>query len=184
MTDQFLYDETLESQPKVTPFVDKNMFYVQDQNGGTYNGQILFDTSVLSNSGQWLAYSEAYIQIPFVMTFQSSTDVSAANSYVQGFAMGLKNGYFQLIDSIQVDYNNKNIIALQPFTNFYTNYKILSSMSADDLKKWGPSIGFNPDAAGSSSYAAAANANGDGTSNNVVNPAAAPTYSSYICIEN
>jgi hypothetical protein len=53
-------------------------------------------------------------------------------------------------------------------------------MSADDLKKWGPSIGFNPDAAGSSSYAAAANANGDGTSNNVVNPAAALTYASQI----
>ena len=92
--DQFLYDETLESQPKVVPMVDKNMFYIQDQNSGVYNGQILFDTSVLSNSGQWLAYSEAYIQIPFVMTFQSSTDVSAANAYVQGFGMELKNGFY------------------------------------------------------------------------------------------
>ena len=156
------------------------MFYIQDQNSGVYNGQILFDTSVLSNSGQWLAYSEAYIQIPFVMTFQSSTDVSAANAYVQGFAMGLKNGYYQLIDSIQVDYNNKNIIGLQPFTNFFVNYKVMSSFSADDLKKWGPTIGFNPDSAGSGSYAAAANANGDGSSNNVVNPASALTYASQI----
>jgi hypothetical protein len=92
----------------------------------------------------------------------------------------LKNGYYQLIDSIQVDHNNRNIIALQPFTNFFTNYKILSSMSADDLKKCGPSIGFNPDSAGSAAYAAAANANGDGTSNNVVNPAEALTYASQI----
>jgi hypothetical protein len=29
--------------------------------------------------------------------------------------MGLKNGYNQLIDSIQVEYDNKNIIALQTF---------------------------------------------------------------------
>jgi hypothetical protein len=94
MTDQFLYDETLESQPKVTPFVDKNMFYVQDQNGGTYNGQILFDTSVLSNSGQWLAYSESYIQIPFFMTFQSSTDVSAAKCTRSRICNGIEKWLF------------------------------------------------------------------------------------------
>lgn len=154
-------NKTLESQPETPCMVDKKLFYVQDQNGGTFNGQILFDTSVLSSSGQWLAYSEAYIQISFDLTFQSSTDVTAANTYIQGFTMGLKNGYYQLIDSIQVDYNNKNIIALQPFTNFFVNYKLMSSLSADDLKKQGSSIGFIPDSAGSAAYAAAANANDD-----------------------
>jgi hypothetical protein len=62
--DSYLYDETLEGQAKIGPMVDKNVFYIQDQNGGTYNGQILFDTSVLSNSGQWLAYSEDTFKFP------------------------------------------------------------------------------------------------------------------------
>lgn len=86
---------------------------------------------------------------------------SAANDYVQEFSMGLKNGYYQLIDCFKFDYNNKNIIRLQPFTNFCVNYKIMSSYSAGYLKKWGPTIGFNADSAGSSSYVAAANENGE-----------------------
>jgi hypothetical protein len=56
----------------------------------------------------------------------------------------------------------------------------MSSLRADDLKKWGPSIGFNPDSAGSISYTAGTAAGGDGTSNNVVNPAAGLTYASQI----
>ena len=74
----------------------------------TYNVQSFIYTSVPSNSRKWLAYSEAYIRISFVISFQSFTDVTAASAYVQGFAMGLKNGYYQLIDSIQFDNNKKN----------------------------------------------------------------------------
>ena len=44
----------------------------------------------------------------------------------------------------------------------------------------GPTIGFNTDLAGSASYATASNENGDGASNNVVNPAATLTYASKI----
>ncbi len=44
----------------------------------------------------------------------------------------------------------------------------------------GPTIGFNTDLAGSASYATASNANDDGASNNVVNPAAILIYASKI----
>ncbi len=184
MGDEYLYKETVNPVSEESPMTDKNMYMILDQNGGSYNGQILFDTSIVSNSGQWCDWSSAYIQVPFVCTFQSSTDVSAAAAYVQGLAMGLKNGYYQIVDSIQVDYNNTNVVQLQPFTNFYVNYKLMSTMSADDLKKWGPSIGFSPDTATTSSFANAANANGDGHSNNVVNPAAGLTYASQIGARN
>lgn len=178
--DEFLFKETVDPTETEVVTTDKRMYQVLDQNGGSYNGQILFDTSTLANSGQWLGYSEAYIQIPFVIAFQSSTDITAANAYVQGLALGLKNGYHHLVHQIQVEYNNSNVVQLQPFTNFFVNYKLMSSFSADDLKKWGPTLNFFPDNAGTYSFANAANANGDGHSNNVINPAAGLTYASQI----
>lgn len=139
---------------------------------------MMFDKCVLSNSGQWLAYSEIYIQIPFEMTFQSSAHVTSSNTYVQGFVMGLIIGYYQLVDSIQVDYNNQNIISLQPFTNLFVNNKLLSYMIVDYLKKLDSSIGFNPDSAVAASYASASSASSDGKSNNVVNSATDLSYAS------
>ena len=178
--DSFLYDETIESNDVVEQMINKQVLYVLDQNGGSYNGQIQFDTSTLSNSGRWLAYSEGYLEVPFQITLKSTTDLTAANAYVNGFMVGLKNGYHQLIDSIQGDYNNKNVVQLQPFTNFFVSYKLMSTFSADDLRKYGPSIGFWPDGPASMSFSAGASANGDGTSNNVANPVASINYNTQL----
>lgn len=161
--DQYLYKETINPSDEKNPAIEKRMFYVSDQNGGAYNGQIQFDTSVLANSMQYLAYSEGYLEIPFCVSLQGTTDKTGLTS---AFFMGLKNGYYQLIDSIQVDYNNTNVVQQQPFTNFYVNYKLMTSMSSDDVQKWGPTIGFYPDSAGSHRFSNAAAAGGDGYSNN------------------
>jgi hypothetical protein len=171
--DDYLYDEALESgRPQASKMLDKEVLYVQDQNGGSYNGQIQIDTSTLANSGRWTAYSEAYLEIPLQLTYKSSVDSTAA-AVVNGFILGLKNGYHQIIDSIQVDYNNTNVVQLQPFTNFFVSYKLMTSFSQDDVKKHGSSIGFCPDSAGSFNWYAGASAVGNGTSNNLVNPVAA-----------
>lgn len=166
--DQFLFEETVDPQESQPVATDKRLYYIQDQNGGAYNGQIQFDTSTLANSGQWLAYSEAVLEIPFTITYQSSANLAGgADSYVKSFMAGLKNGYYQIIDSIQVDYNNSNVVQLQPFTNFFVQYKLMSSMGPSDLKKWGSTLNFAPDDI-AASYATAAANNGDGVSNNVI----------------
>jgi hypothetical protein len=164
--DATLYDDTIENPMEPKPFVDKDMLYVLDQNGGSYNGQITFDTSSLSNSGRWQSFSEGYIQIPFVITASNAAvDVSAT---FNAFIAGLKNGTHQLIDSIQVDYNNTNVVQLQPFTNFFVGYKLMSKFSTDDLAKWGPITLFEPDTPNSYVYRAAAAVEGIGHTNNRV----------------
>jgi len=60
-------------------------------------------------------------------------------------ALGLKNGSWQVIQSMSVDLNNTNIIQLQSFINQYVTFKMLAQMSSDDLQKYGDSIGFQPD---------------------------------------
>ncbi len=167
--DLYSYDEVLESgAPLIEPMLTKDLLYVLDSNGGSYNGQIQIDTSPLSNSGRWLNYSEAFLSIPYVLSLQSSVDSSGA-SIMNGFVLGMK-GYVHIIDSIQVDYNNTNVIQLMPFTNVFANYKMLTSWSQDDLNKYGASCGFYPDTTTSFHFSAGVGVWGDGTSNNQLAP--------------
>lgn len=73
--------------------------------------------------------------------------------------VGMKNGFYQLVNSIIVSYGNTNVVQLQEFTNMYINFKALTTWSQDDLAKYGASLGFHPDTASSYAY------NDDGTSN-------------------
>lgn len=175
--DEALFALSLEDDEKRSPMLDKEMLFVQDSNGSSYNGQITFDSSSLSNSGRWISWSEGYIQIPFTFTFKSGADQSAAG-VINPFLVGLKNGHYQLIDSISVDYNNTNVVQLQPYTNFYVNYKVLTSWSEDDMTKWGDICGVCPDTPDSFTYAndgasppvSQAGRDGDGFCNNKIGP--------------
>ncbi len=162
--DNFLYKYAVAPQPDIDPIIEKEVLYVQDQNGGSYSGQIQIDTSSLGRNGRWLAWSEAYIEIPF--TFSANIAVGNVNTLTE-WCMGLKNGYFQIIDSMKVEYSNQTVVQQTSFTNIHAHFKAMTSFSQDDLKKWGPSIGFSPDSAGSMVYADhVAAAGGDGYSNN------------------
>ena len=156
--------KSMTEADNLKPFTEKQVLFINDTNGNSYNGSITFDTTVLSNSGRYLDYSDASIQIPIVLSALSSVDISAlANSYM----LGLKSGFHQVIDSIQVDYQNKNVVQQQSFTNFYVSYKLMSEFSQDDLEKFGSAIGFIPDDPMSFTRQAAANVRGDGITNNV-----------------
>lgn len=150
----------------ITPFTEKQVLFINDTNGGSYNGSITFDTTVLSNSGRYLDYSDASIQVPLVVSMVGSVDLTGAN-VVHAFTTGLKSGHYNLIDSIQVDYQNKNVVQQQSFTNFYVNYKILSEWSSDDLEKYGAATGVSPDSPASFTFQNAASSRGLGITNNV-----------------
>lgn len=172
--------KSMMEQDSIKPFTEKQVLTINDTNGGSYNGSITFDTTVLSNSGRYLDYSDATISVPITLSMQSTTDVSAN---VNAYMLGLKSGYHQLIDSIQVDYQNKNVVQQQSFTNFYVSYKIHSEWSSDDLQKYGDLTGVWPDSGASFIRAAAANARGDGISNNSPYPIGNKTYTSAVPLD-
>lgn len=173
MADNYIFQKALNEPLDPQRFKQKTMLFAIDQNNNSYNGQIILDTSVLSSSGKWLDYSQGYFQVPFLITLQSSADITAT---ANAFMLGLKNGSHQIIDSIQVDYNNVNVVQLQPFSNFYIGYRMMTSFSQSDLDKWGDVLNFTPDTAASSSFTGGAAAGGNGTSNNVVYPVTGPSY--------
>jgi hypothetical protein len=181
MADQLLFEQSNESQITTEPFINRQVVYVIDQNNGTYNGQIQLDTSSLSNSGKYASYSEAYFEVPLVIT--ATADTAAAQiASVQGlqnaFSVGLKNGYYQLIHSISVEYNNTSVIQLTPYTNFYVNYKLMTTLGTEDVDKFGSAIGFYPDSAFSHDYGsqAAADPDGHGSVNNRNAPSLTNVY--------
>lgn len=176
MADKYLFEDALNVEDHKEYFLEKDMLYVLDQNGGSYNGSITFDTSVLSNAQRWLDYKNGLLEIPLQISMSSSVDISAADA-VNAYMLGLKNGSHQLIDSLQVEYNNSTVVQLQPFTNFYVGYKLMSSWSQDDLVKHGPSTIFTPDSAGSVNFQSAASVDGIGHCNTIVNPIETKTWS-------
>jgi len=175
MGDSYIFQQALSDDVTSMPMTDKEMLYVQDTNGSSYNGQVTFETSSLSNSGRWLNWREGYMAIPFVIAMRSGVDITGD---ANGFMAGLKNGTHQLIDSISVDYNNTNVVQLTPYTNFAVNYRIMTEWSTDDLEKHGAATLVNPDTV-ESFIRTPASLDGLGTINNRLTdatPTVAPTW--------
>ena len=161
--DNLLFDVSNSSEVQSEPFVKRELIYVLDSNNGNYNGQILLDTSSLSNSGKYASYSEAYLQVPLVTYLRAEgTNFTNFSTIATSFASGLKAGYHHLIHSISVEYNNVSVVQLTPFTNFHVSYKLMTQSSWNDVVKNGSTNLFIPDTPTSMSFNATAGNNGTG----------------------
>lgn len=172
MADQLIFEDSIANDSNASPFKDKDYAYVLDQNGGSYNGQILIDTSTLSNVDRFANYREAYLEIPLVMTLNNSTATAASfNGATAPYAMALKSGFWQLIHSISVDFNGRSVVQLTPYTNMWVSFRAVTELSLNDVQKFGASIGYSKDSSSSFTYSAAASADGIRVCNNRAYPA-------------
>jgi len=116
MSDHLIYEDAVSTELYTTSeFTQKQYLYVNDNNNGSYSSQIVLDTTSLSNSGNYIGWSESFILMPLLIQFQS---VAGANTSAAGFpnagiydwTVGMKNGYWQMIHSMTVEFNNRNIV--------------------------------------------------------------------------
>lgn len=148
MADETQLDKSLADESgKPATFVDKQWLYVNDSNNGSYTGQIVIDSTTLSNSGSYIGWSESFLQVPLVL--QAESIPLDANTKKFDFGMALKSGYWQLIHSMSVEFNNGSVVQQTPFLNVFSSFKNLTSWSDGDLKCWGKITGFCPDTADS-----------------------------------
>jgi hypothetical protein len=160
--DNLVFEESINTEVSSSEFVDKQWLYVNDNNNGSYSGQIVLDTTSLSNSGSYINWSEAFIAMPLVLQAEgSATAITATNSL--DYLMGLKNGYWQILHSMSVEFNNGSIIQQTPFLNVFCSFKNLTSWSQNDIQNWGAVCGFCPDTARSWLY------NNNSTANSLLN---------------
>jgi hypothetical protein len=168
MSDSLIYETSKVENLSGEPFIKKEYVYMQDQNNGSYsNNQVILDMAAISNSGKWCDWANAQFVVPLLITMTSATDFSAVAS---DYAVGLKNGFHQIINSINVEYNNTSVVQVSNLTNMYISYKLNTTLGLNDVLTIGPQIGFSPDSYLSWSYQSAASLRGVGSTNNVNNP--------------
>jgi len=90
----------------------------------------------------------------------------AVSTNIADYSWAFKNGFWNMIHSMNVEFNNQNIIQQTPLTNVFRSFKAHTSFSQDDLLNEGSSLGYYPDNAGAWKYSTTASADGQGLSNN------------------
>lgn len=180
MADNFLYEASLMTDAPSSPFLKKQVIYVQDtQQTSAYTGQINLDLSQLSNSYQWIDFTSMVWEIPFTVVIENKNtgDIADMSAVINSYFCGLKNGSHQLLQSLSVSINNSSVVQLSNYLNHYVEYQLMTSLSDSDVKKWGASIGFAPDSATSFRYnATGAGGDGPGFTNNRPNGNVAVNY--------
>lgn len=172
--DQVVYDLSSQTEAEPNIFIKKDWVSILDNQNANYSGnQCVIDTSQLSNSNKWIGYREGYLTIPMQLCLTTATASNAFNPTAGAsvdYGVGLKNWYGSIIHSISVDLGGTTIIQQTPFQSLWNNFKLLTTLSYQDLLTIGPSIGFYPDNSSSWSYNSAASVYGSiGVSNNVNN---------------
>ena len=158
MCDKLVFDLAQEIEGSPSVFVRKDWLNILDNQNQNYNNnQSVIDTSQLSNSNKWMNYREAYFSIPFLITLGQSTAPTATISGTPAvpvfntaassvdYAYGLKNWFGQIIHSFTLDYNGTTIIQQTPYSSMWNSFKLMTSLSYNDLITQGDVIGFFPD---------------------------------------
>jgi hypothetical protein len=157
MADNLVYEESLNNEIDQSEFIQKRWVYVNDNNSQNYTSQIVIDSTPLSNAGGWINWSEGYIVMPLVVQLTADTVANAAllplaKPQLGNYSWAFKNGFWNMINSMTVEFNNQNIIQQTPFLNVFRSFKAHTSWSQDDLLNEGMSCGYYPDTAGSWAY--------------------------------
>jgi len=80
--------------------------------------------------------------------------------------MGFKNGYWNMINSMSVEFNNQTNVQQTPFLNVFRSFKAHTSFSESDLINHGNEIGYALDTASSWGYSTVDSLSGKGVFNN------------------
>ena len=155
MSDNVVYAQScaVQDTSASTAFSEVRNNFIGDINNGVYNNSssnclVQFDLSSIYNSSKFFSPETALLVIPVVTAAAYST---AGNTAPVAFASSatttpvdlvkLKAGYWNLINSIELNIDGKTIEQIQPNSNVLWHYKFMSECSQDYLNAYGPSIG-------------------------------------------
>lgn len=166
--DNVVYDMSQSSEQAPSIFLRKDWISIMDNNNTSYSSNNLtLDTSALSNSNKYISWREGFLSVPLLLTVTSNAAwavTTAATSADYGF--GLKNSYASVIHSIQVDLQGSTIIQQTAFINLWNNFRLITTLSWQDVSSIGSSIGFYPDTSTSYESSSAVGLCGVGVCNN------------------
>lgn len=165
LSDSYIFNEALDRPMSEKPFQEKQRLWLQDQaTGGIYNGTVQYDLSPWANNGMYTDYSNAVLEIPYLVSIKG--DTTRFTGCFDKDSLSLKAGFWNLIDQLQVDVNNKTVCQLSQNINVLANVRALTSFDITTYEKMGSVLGLVADTETSYTYAATSSVNGDGYCNN------------------
>ena len=165
--DSVVFDMASMSEGSPSIFVKKDWLSILDNQNGSYVGnQCVIDTSQLANSNKYMNYREAYLTVPMLLTLTGSALAPQTAATAADYCIGLKNWYGSIVHSLTLDMNGTTIIQQTPFCGLWNTFKLMTSLSLNEVLTEGPSIGFYPDNAKAVGFLDALGASGLGTCNN------------------
>lgn len=159
--DNLVFEESVNAEITDSEFISRKWVYVNDNNSQNYSSQIILDTTPLANAGAYVNWSEAYITLPLLVQLSSATGGNLqANTQNADWAWAFKNGFWHMINSMTVEFNNQNVVQQTPFINIFRSFKAQTTFSLDDVVNQGPSLGFAMDSTNWSYNTSATNGSG------------------------
>lgn len=176
--DKYLFKNGLQDDSgKELVFKSKTWIPIGDNNGTSYTSKrVNFDLASIANSGEdYFNPSESMVQIPLVLSVRTTNTTASASLLANNsttatqnaFVAGLKNGSYNIINSINYKINGNEIITNDRCENMKINYEVLSTWNTDTMLKRGEDLHFYKDDANSLGYSSA-----HGVYNNVIDDVA------------
>ena len=168
--DGLVYDMSSQSEGTPNVFLSKQTLSILASNNGQYSSnQCVIDTSQMSNSNKYMDFKNSRLVIPMLMTLTSEINggfapATAATS--ADYTLGLRNWFGTVINSLSVEYNGTSVVQQTNNIPIWNTFKLMTSLSLDDIKTQGSTIGFAPDSALSVAFMSADSKSGVGTCNN------------------
>ncbi|DBA01517.1 TPA: hypothetical protein N0F65_004867 [Lagenidium giganteum] len=138
LADQFLHDCSVSPDPVVSISKDKRVIHCVDHSNGSYQSCVITidATSQLNGSTGFGSLRDAYLTLPYVVTMKN-TGASAFGAVVPKYAVGLKCGVWNVIDSLSVELNGKSIITDNDYKLYWNNLRAMTEWSSTDVVKRG-----------------------------------------------
>jgi hypothetical protein len=169
MSDEFALHNSMMSQEEDNIAQSLQYTYITDSNSSSYNQQVIFDLAGISNSGKYLDALQSFIVVPLVMTLTSTEGNINNASLENAFSASLKNGFGNLIHSMQIECTNNSVVSTMSYSNMAINYKLLTEMSTNDTATMASTINFAKDDPLSIPYKGSPSSQGLGECNNTIN---------------
>ena len=151
MTDVYEFTKSCLPQgvDNETPYASKQWGFIQDINNGSYTSGsglslVQFDLSSIFNSTKLIDPSQCYFALPITYATAWTNSSGAVQVPLDSAwaSTGLKNGYFQLVQGLDLTIDGKTVEQFVPNFNQYVGFRMMSQMSQDDLKTIGATIGM------------------------------------------
>ncbi|KAG3045363.1 hypothetical protein PC121_g21315 [Phytophthora cactorum] len=166
LSDQYLYQSSLKSDPEIKVSSSKRTPFVIDLNKGSYqNGGITIDaTAQLNGSKGFASLRDAYIMLTYKVSMKNGGNSQTLPT--NRLCTTLKYGNWNVIDSMSLELNGKTIVSMADYKLFWNNVRAQTGYSPQYVEKHGAESFLFPDAAQSVLYNAVAATVGDAYSNN------------------